>query len=350
MRVWIWGLGAAVAAAGAAFAARDAIQMRLVDRSISAAMGRDVLASLEKDAIHVAMCGTGSPLPSRDRTGACTAVIANGRIFVFDSGEGSGETLAAMGMPLGQVEAVFLTHLHSDHFEGLGALMIQRWAGTSAPTPLKVWGPDGVSEVTEGLNRAYRIDSGYRIAHHGTAVVPPAGFGLAGTAIAPGLVYDANGVRIAAFPVAHAPVDPAFGYRITFRGLSVTISGDTGPSQSLEANGKGSDLLVHEVLSARIVNRMEDAARRAGQPNRAKIFADIPGYHTSPEQAADAATRTGAKALVLTHVVPALPTMLDGLITRPASKRFSGPIWLARDGDLISVSTAGARKADNLID
>lgn len=349
MRKWVWALGAVAIVTVAAFAARDAIQMRIVERAVTSAMGRNTLASLDKNAIHVGFCGTGSPLPSRDRAGACTAVIANGIIFVFDSGEGSGETLALMGLPLKQVEGVFLTHLHSDHFEGLGALMIQRWAGTSAAAPMRVWGPEGVGEVTEGLNRAYRIDSDYRVAHHGETIVPRSGFGLAGQVIMPGLVYAANGVRITAFPVEHAPVSPAFGYRVDYLGLSVTVSGDTGPSPSLESSAGGTDLLVHEVLSARVVARMEAAAKRTGQPSRAKIFADIQGYHATPEQAAEAAKLAGAKALALTHVVPSLPPLLDEIFTRPATARYAGPVWLARDGDLITVDKAGVRSKGNLI-
>jgi ribonuclease Z len=339
-----------LAVAGVAYLQRDAVQMALFTRAVDKQMGRNALAALDPKHLHVAFCGTGSPLPSRDRAEACTAVIAGGRMFIFDAGEGAGKTLAMMGLPLGATEGVWLTHLHSDHFEGLGALMLQRWAGASATTPLTVYGPEGVGEVTEGLTRAFRLDSGYRVAHHGADIVPPTGFGLVGKPLAtPGLVYDENGVRITAFAVNHAPVSPAFGYRLDWQGKSVTISGDTAASPALVQAAKGTDLLVHEVLSARMVAQMQAAATRTGQPKRAKILGDIPGYHATPEQAGQAARIAGAKALALTHIVPSVPGLFDGLFTRPAETAFDGPTLLMRDGDVVSIGDKGTRERRNLL-
>ena len=133
-------LGGLVLAGGAAYVKRDALAMTLIARAADGAMSRNVMAKLSADALHVGFCGTGSPLPNRDRAAACTVVIAGGRLFVFDMGEGSGKTLSLMGMPLDKIEGVWLTHLHSDHFEGLGPFTLQRWAGTSAKTPLSAAG------------------------------------------------------------------------------------------------------------------------------------------------------------------------------------------------------------------
>lgn len=336
--------------AGIAYGRRDAFQMLLFERAVDRAMARDTLAGLDPKALHVAFCGTGSPLPSRERAGACTAVIANGRIFVFDMGEGAGKTLAMMGFPLGKVEGVWLTHLHSDHFEGLGPFLIQRWPGTSATAPLPVAGPVGTVEVVSGLNAAYRIDSTYRIAHHGPVAVPPSGFGFTPSEIQPGVVYDQGGVRITAFPVDHAPISPAFGYRIEWNGRSVTISGDTTDKAGLATAARGSDLLVHEVLSARMVSAMARAAEKRGQPNRAKILYDIRNYHATPEQAAAVASAAGAKALALTHVVPGAPSFLDGLFLRPARAVYAGPVLLMRDGDLITLDGKAEPRAENLLE
>ena len=138
-------LGLAAVFGGVAYTQRDPIAMAVITRAADAAMTRNVMADLPADQLHVGFCGTGSPLPSRDRAAACTVIIAGGRLFVFDMGEGSGETLALMGMPLDKVQGVWLTHLHSDHFEGLGPFTLQRWAGASAKTPLVVSGPEGVT-------------------------------------------------------------------------------------------------------------------------------------------------------------------------------------------------------------
>lgn len=346
----LWGvLGLAVIAVGAAYVKRDAIAMDLVQRGADAAMARNVMADLDAGALHVGFCGTGSPLPSRDRAAACTVVIADGKLFVFDMGEGSGETLSLMGMPLGKVQGVWLTHLHSDHFEGLGPFTLQRWAGTSAKTPLPVFGPPGVTEITDGLNAAYRIDSTYRIAHHGEAVVPQSGFGMTGAAIAPGVVYDQDGVRITSFAVDHNPIAPAFGYRVDWKGRSVTISGDTAYTPELAIAAKGSDLFVSELLNPHMVKILENSARKAGNPNRAKIFADIQNYHISPEQAADVAKKAGAGMLAFSHIVPSVPTLLEGVLTGDAANHYTGPIKVMHDGDVISISGDGKFKHQNLL-
>jgi len=85
--------------------------------------------------------------------------------------------MGELGIPPARVEAVFLTHFHSDHFDGLGELMLQRWAGGAHKAPMPVYGPQGVDKIVEGLEMAYAQDRDYRIDHHGETIVPPSGFG-----------------------------------------------------------------------------------------------------------------------------------------------------------------------------
>lgn len=340
---------AAVVAGGIAYVKRDAIAMSLIQRGADAAMTRNVMAGLPADQLHVGFCGTGSPLPNRDRAAACTVVIADGNLFVFDMGGGSGNVLTMMGLPLDKIQGIWLTHLHSDHFEGLGPFTLQRWAGTSAKTPLPVFGPEGVNEITDGLNATYRIDSTYRIAHHGEAVVPPSGFGMTGTAISPGVVYDTGGVKITAFIVDHGPIKPAFGYRVDWKGRSVTISGDTAFTPALAAAAKGSDLFVSELLSPRMVKILENTSRKTGNPNRAKIFSDIQNYHISPEQAADVAKSANVGMLAFSHIVPSVPKPLEFALTGDAASRYAGPIKVMHDGDVISIAGKRQFKTQNLL-
>jgi ribonuclease Z len=226
---------------------------------------------------------------------------------------------------------------------------LQRWAGTSAKTPLKVSGPSGVTEITEGLNAAYRIDSTYRVAHHGEAVVPPSGFGMTGAAIQPGIVYAGNGVRITAFAVDHDPITPAFGYRVDYNGKSVTITGDTAFTPKLAVAAKGSDLLLSELLSPRIVATLANSAQKAGMANRAKIFDDIQNYHISPELADDVATSADVGMLAFTHIVPSVPKLLEFALLGEAGTRYDGPISVMHDGDVISISGPKTFKTRNLL-
>lgn len=115
------------------------------------------------------------------------------------------------------------------------------------------------------------------------------------------------------------------------------MSGDTRRSASLEANARGADLLVHEALAPRLVRELERAAAAAGRANLARIAADIPGYHTSPVEAAAVASAAGARHLLLTHVVPPLPLPgLDQVFLEGVGEAFGGGVTLGRDGTRVS--------------
>lgn len=339
------GLLAAIVGGGL-YAFRGEIALAAMKAAVADQMAVNVVDRLP-DGLHVAVCGAGAPLPDPSRGGPCTAVIAGKRMFVVDTGESAARTLGRMGLGSSDA-AVLLTHLHSDHFDGLGNVALQRWAGFSTATRLPLYGPTGVERVAAGFNEAYAIDSGYRTAHHGPEVAPPSGAGIEARpfAVPAGadsiVILDEDGVKITAFRVSHDPVDPAVGYRFDYKGRSVVISGDTAPSPVLERQSKGVDLLVHEALSPNMVAILRDGAIRAGKPKRAKIFADIPGYHTSPEDAARIAQRSGAKALLLTHIIPPLQVRaLEGPFAGEARKLYRGPLWIARDGDLITLPAGG---------
>jgi len=270
------------------------------------------LSDYDDDALHVFLIGTGSPLPDPERASACTAVIAGPHFILVDTGPGSIENLALFNLPRGEVSGVLLTHFHSDHIGDLDEAVFQTWAAGGRGQPLPVYGPPGVEQVVDGYTRAYAIDTGYRIAHHGADVMPPSG----GTAIAhtvelpaPGearVVFERDGLRISMFAVDHEPVAPAVGYRFDYRGRSVVISGDTARSPSLVANAQGVDLLVHEALAGHLVTVMSRVVGEEGQARLSKILTDVLDYHTTPEEAKAIADETGARLLVLTHNVPPL--------------------------------------------
>jgi ribonuclease Z len=319
---------------------RSRLALAAIKRRLPALVAGDPVASLP-DGLHVAVVGSGSPMPDAKRGNPCAAIIAGGRIFVVDAGERSAETMARMRLAPNRIAAVLLTHFHSDHIGGLGAVNLQRWVADAAQAPLRVLGPPGVERVVAGFNEAYALDSGYRTAHHGPEVAPPSGavmtaetFSFAEGEDAP-LVFDEDGLKITAFAVDHTPVQPAVGYRFEYRGRSAVISGDTVYAPALVRVAQGADLLVHDALSPQLLKLVEDAAGKAGQQMRRRILADVPDYHATAPQAADAAREARVGALALTHIVPPLPLKgLEDIFLSDARERFSGELWLAQDGDL----------------
>jgi ribonuclease Z len=217
-----------------------------------------------------------------------------------------------MGYPAGNVEAVLLTRFHSDHIDGLGELATVRWAGGGNREPLPVHGPEGVERVVDGFNMAYSQDFVYRNEHHGDSVAPLSGAGLAAVPFCkPALgelatLIDDGELKVKALAVDHSPVDPAVGYRFSYKGRSLLITGDTVKLPNIQEFSEGVDLLVHEALAPNLVMMMNEAARKIGNPILAKIAHDIPTYHASPVEAAETARDAGVGYLLYYHIVPPL--------------------------------------------
>jgi ribonuclease Z len=330
--------------------------LRLAEYFVGRQMRRDLAADLPAG-LHVALCGSGSPLPDPRRAGPCVLIIASGRAFVVDAGSGSTRNLSMMGLRVGGVEGVLLTHFHSDHIADLGELLLQRWAGGANRTPTPVYGPVGVGDVVAGFNEAYAQDGSYRVAHHGPEVVPPGGAGgvarevvLGNETDASATVLDDGDLRITMFRVDHDPVRPAVAYRFDHAGRSVVVSGDTAYSESMIRHARGADLLLHEALQPELVALIGREAEREGRTNVARIAEDILSYHTTPEQAAMVASKAGVGRLVLYHLVPPLPArLLYAAFLGDAASYFDGPITVGEDGMLFSLPAGGTEASERAL-
>jgi ribonuclease Z len=316
----------------------DRLQSRIVEHFAARALTGDRTELLDDGKLHVVLCGTGSPLPAPDRSGPCTAVIAGGHFLLVDVGPGAWRQVAFERLPRARLDGLLLTHFHSDHIGELGEVVMQSWvAGRSAP--LAVYGPPGVDAVVAGFREAYAQDTKYRIAHHGADAMPPqAGTAVAHTIELPGpdesaLVLDADGLRVTAFAVDHAPASPAYGYRFDYHGRSAVISGDTRKSANLIRHAQGADLIVHEALAARMIEPVTAYARAHGLSRWAKLTSDIVTYHTTPIEAAEVAKAAHARVLVLTHVVPPPPNFIARrMFLAGTSEAWDGKILLGADG------------------
>ena len=322
---------------------RASLAIRIAERGIERSLAAEPFAALS-DGITLVLCGAGGPLPDPRRSGPCVAVQAGKLHLVIDAGSGGARNLTRMRFPVGDIDALLLTHFHSDHIDGIGELAMLSWVNAANTAPLPVLGPPGTSAVVDGFNTAYAADARFRHAHHGDAVAPMSGRGMQASEfpVPPPkesvVVLQREGVTVRMFAVNHAPVDPAVGYRIEYAGRAVVVSGDTARSASLEAVARGTDLLVHEALSPEMVAAMHRAAVAANRPIVAKVTADIPGYHSSPEDAAKSATAAGARHLLLYHIVPPLlvPGM-DAAFLKGVPEAFAGPVTLGVDGSLFSL-------------
>jgi len=347
LRRILWALLAvavAVAAVGTLALRSPRVQDAIVARIARRRIGRDMWGLLAPDALRVLLCGTSSPIPSPRRAEACTAVFAGRRMWIVDTGPGSWRTLALRRVRGEAIGAVFYTHLHSDHIGELGEFNLQTWVA-GRPGPLRVYGPDGVTDLVHGFAQAYAADTRFRVAHHGAELLPPDRAAMIPIPVPldgadAARVLDEDGVVVSAFAVAHDPVKPAFGYRFDYGGRSVVVSGDTRPCPNLVKQARGADVLVHEAQENRLVHIMEQAARQSGESRVAKILGDIPAYHTTPADAAREAVEAGVRLLVLTHFTPPPDNVLLARIFRRAVNEVPPHgLVLGEDGTLIVLPT-----------
>ncbi|MFM7736430.1 MAG: MBL fold metallo-hydrolase, partial [Alphaproteobacteria bacterium] len=297
------------------------------------------VAELERrDAITVVTCGTGTPIPS-DRAQACTAVFANGLFLLFDAGDGAERSMERSLLPMARIDAVFLTHFHSDHVADLGEVVSRSWI-LGRREPLPVFGGEGVTRIVAGIDAVYAADDNYRTTHHGDDILAPEFAGAEAHRIDdPGeqgrVVFERDGVRVTAFRVNHAPVAPAFGYRVEHAGRSVVVSGDTTATASLREASRDADLLVAEVMNSEILQAAECSFRRAGDDRNRRLVRDIRSYHVATTDLAALAEQAGVRRLVLTHLIPTPggeDPRADVFFGEPVRRGFSGEVVVARDG------------------
>ena len=273
---------------------------------------------------RVTLLGTGSPAPAMNRFGPGVLVQAGGKNLLIDSGRGGTQRLRQAGLRLGQVDALFLTHLHSDHVVGIPDLWLTGWLQTEYAQrkgPFVVYGPTGTQALMDGLAKAFDWDIQARIADQN---LDPAVIRSAVTEIKPGVVYDQGGVKVTAIEVDHGELlKPAFGYRIDHAGRSVTISGDTRFSENLIKQAAGSDLLIHQVAAVR--------PELLANP----VFKIILAHHTQPEEAGVVFSRVKPRLAVYYHFVllgtPGVPAVKEADVLEMTRKTYAGPLTIGED-------------------
>jgi ribonuclease Z len=301
-----------------------------------AAAGLGGAAAPAQGQMQVTLLGTASPQPNPNRFGPCTLVQANGLNLVFDAGRGCTIRLDQVGVPLGRVDATFLTHFHSDHVNGLPDLWMTSYIQTpygDRRTPFRLYGPTGTVRLATSMRETFKDDIAIRMADEGIPEVrtrieahefPEAG----------GVVFEERGVRVTAFAVDHGRlIHPSVGYRVDYAGRSVVLSGDTRFSPNLIAHARGVDLLIHEVFVM------------PPQAVRDPTAVVVQEHHTTPEQAGEVFNQVRPKLAVYSHIVQLRragmkpPTIAD--VLSRTRKVYKGPLVAGEDLTRYTLTAAG---------
>ena len=205
---------------------------------------------IQPEEMRVIFMGTSPSIRPGQMNTSILVQLGNGENFVFDIGEGSISNYPVAGIALNQIDKVFITHLHVDHFGSLPYLwMFRTWAGGWHDN-LHVYGPSGrtseygTKTMVEGMKMmlgwhteafsVFPVGKGWDIKVHE--------FDFRDNG---GVIYDQDGVKIIHWQRSHAK-DGASGYRLDWNGLSFVWTGDGRPSELDIKYAKGVDLYVTE--------------------------------------------------------------------------------------------------------
>jgi ribonuclease Z len=285
-----------------------AVQDAALARGTAAIAKRAAAPFPESESLRVYVCGSASPL-GVGQAQVCIAVITPDHFYLIDSGAGSTDNINRLGLPLSRLQGLLITHFHSDHIAEIYEVNLASWV-QGRPQPLKVYGPQGVEEVVNGVNTSYRQDRMYRTGHHGADLLPPALGVLENETITSGVILEDGDLKITAYVAEHPPIHPAVGYRIDYRGRSVVISGDSNVTDNTFEIVEGADLLLHDALSVPTVSALSEALAAASQPRQSKIVADVMDYHASAASLIELGEKSNVDMVAFYHLVPVPPNAL----------------------------------------
>ncbi|MEV7076302.1 MBL fold metallo-hydrolase [Streptomyces sp. NPDC093990] len=312
---------------------------------------------------HLVLLGTAAgPVPMQGRTGIASALLVDGRIYLIDLGHGAFDQFQKAGLSAAAVDAVFVTHLHSDHLADLFTLLWLRFGGVNALShPVTLYGPGSAGALpapssgqpvatlapdnpTPGLAdfveksisaSAYDINlrmrdenwpdirNLYRVHEIAVPEVGASPLGEMAPLMDPFPVMSDDHVEVSAILVAHPPVFPSFAFRFDTEYGSVTFSGDTTITPNMVTLARGSDILVHEAIDLDIVKAAGLTPEQL--QHHENSHADV--TRIGPEIARPARVKT----LVLSHLAPGSKEIPDSRWKSQAGKGYNGRVYVGND-------------------
>lgn len=285
--------------------------------------------------------GTAGSVPSARRGLPATLLRRGSDRILFDCGEGTQRQLVR-SVGLADLDAVFLTHLHADHWLGLPG-MLKSFELRDRERPLTVYGPAGTAAALERLRPVFgrpryglafhELEEGEAVERDGYAIEPVA-VRHRGAALGYAIVEDDrpgrfDAERAQALGVRPGPdfgrlqrgervdgVDPQQVVGPDRPGRRIVLSGDTAPTDTVVVAAHGADVLVHE---ATFSHHERDRAAQT--------------LHSTARQAAQVARDAEVALLVLSH----LSGRYGGHELREEARAVFPDTEVARDFDTVEV-------------
>lgn len=269
--------------------------------------------------LRLTLLGTGCPQVDPQRMGPANLVRAAGRTLLVDCGSGVTQRLVQAGTTGASVDALFLTHLHSDHVVDFHQLLVSSWH-QGRDKPWKLFGPPGTLGFVERSAALWKQELDFRVAHEKRP--NEAGLDVQVTEYADGQSFRGGGVTVTAVKVNHDPFPEVYGFVVEQDSLRLVLSADTVVWPPLIAAARGADLLLHEVFIRREMR--PDPHHRP-----AETIDAVAGYHTLSTEVGRVAAEADVGMLVLNHFVP---TRFDhDALLAEVRAHWPGPLVLGED-------------------
>ena len=269
--------------------------------------------------MQLTLLGTGCPKVDYHRFGPANLILTLKTKILIDCGSGVTQRLEKAKISSANIDALLLTHLHSDHVIDLYQLIISSWH-SYRNKPWKIYGPKGTKKFVQSIMESWKLEREGRIKYEQRSSIKAfkikvQEFKKYGKIKIKDLLFEY-------FEVDHKPVKYAYGFNFHNKRKKITISGDTRPCNNLMKYAQKTDLLLHEVfigVELRTSNRMISN----------KTLHNVKRYHTSSEDVGKIAKISQAKKLVLTHFVP--PKFNQKKLMNIIKKDFGKKIIIGKD-------------------
>jgi ribonuclease Z len=244
--------------------------------------------------MELTLLGTGCPSVDHKRFGPSNLITSQKTKVLVDCGSGVTQRLHQLKVSSADIDALFFTHLHSDHAVDLYQLIISSWHSYRTKS-WKIYGPKGTKKFVNKIMDAWSDERKLRISYEARATAKA--FEIDVIEFKDSGNIKIKDINVKYFEVDHKPVKFAYGFCFTNKNKKLTISGDTKPCENLMKYAQKSDVLLHEVF-------IEGEIIKTNKMRTKKTLHNVKSYHTTSSEVGKVAFITQSKRLVLTHFVP----------------------------------------------